>query len=239
MRTLAIALQPLDNASMRAPHGAQRWLATVLVGLLLAASGSAQGVEDLSAELEGHPIRGWVAGPEGGRPVLLLHGAKFSSSTWGQLGTLERLGEAGYRVVAVDVPGFGRSPNWDFDPDALLANLLPVLGLQKPVVVAPSMSARMAFPLILEHPERVAGFVAIAPTGSPHYGPLLAGSAVPALIVWGERDRVLPVAQAARLAARFDTATVVILPAARHAAYIDQSERFHLALLEFLAALGD
>lgn len=237
MRPLAPAPQALDNASMRARSGAHGWLAAVLLALSLAASVSAEEVQELTAELEGHPIRGLVAGPEGGRPVLLLHGAKFSSSTWEKLGTLESLAGAGYRVLAIDVPGFGRSPSWDVDPEVLLANLLPVLGLQKPVVVAPSMSGRVAFPLILQHPERVAGFVAIAPAASKHYAPLLAGSAVPTLVVWGERDRVLPVAQAETLAASFDDATVVILPAARHPAYLDQSERFHKALLKFLAGL--
>ena len=109
--------------------------------------------------------------------------------------------------------------------------------MQKPVILAPSMSGQLAFPLILRHPERVAGFVAIAPAGSQRYAPLLAGNAVPTLVVWGERDRVLPVAQAEKLAAGFDDATVVILPAARHPAYLDQSERFHQALLKFLAGL--
>ncbi len=239
MRTLAPAAQPLDNASMRARSGAHGWLATVLLALSLAASVSAKEVQELTAELEGHPIRGLVEGPEGGRPVLLLHGGKFSSLTWNKLGTLEKLAGAGYRGVAVDLPGFGRSPRWNFDPDAFLANLLPVLGLQKPVVVAPSMSGRVAFPLILRHPERVAGFVAIAPAGTLRYAPLLAGSAVPILVVWGERDQIVPIAQAEKLAAGFDDATVVILPAARHPAYLDQGERFHQALLKFLAGLDD
>ncbi len=237
MRALAPAAQPLDNAAMCALYGANRWLAAILVCLSRAAPVSAEEVRDVSAELEGHPVRGLAAGPEGGRPVLLLHGGRFSSATWRNLGTLEKLAAAGYRAVAVDIPGFGRSPRWDFDPDAFLANLLPVLGLRKPVVVAPSMSGRVAFPLILRHPERVAGFVAIAPVGSQRYAPLLAGSAVPTLVVWGERDRVIPVSQAEKLAAGFDDATVVILPAARHPAYLDQSERFHQALLKFLAGL--
>ena len=100
------------------------------------------------------------------------------------------------------------------------------------------MSGRVAFPLILRHPERVAGFVAIAPAGTPHYAPRLAGSAVPALVVWGERDRVFPVGQAKKLAAAFDDASVVILPGARHPAYLDRPERFHEALLAFLAGRG-
>ncbi len=238
MRALAPAAQPLDNVSRCALAAAHRWLAAILCSLL-AAPASAEEVRDVSAELEGHPVRGLAAGPESGRPVLLLHGGKFSSATWRNLGTLEKLAAAGYRAVAVDIPGFGRSPRWDFDQDVFLAKLLPVLGLQKPVVVAPSMSGRVAFPLILRHPERVTGFVAIAPVGSQRYAPLLAGSAVPTLVVWGERDKVLPVAQAEKLAAGFEDATVVILPAARHPVYLDQTVRFHGALLEFLAGLDD
>ncbi|MCH7709944.1 MAG: hypothetical protein IH884_15760, partial [Myxococcales bacterium] len=90
---------------MCARYGTHLWLAAILVGLSLAASVSAKEVQELTAELEGHPIRGLVAGPEGGRPVLLLHGAKFSSLTWKKLGTLERLAGAGDRRVAPHIPG--------------------------------------------------------------------------------------------------------------------------------------
>jgi len=199
----------------------------------------AEEVRDLRVELEGHPLHALVAGPGAGRSVLLLHGAKFDASTWRKLGTLEVLAGAGYRAIALDLPGFGRSPGWSFSPATLLAELLPVLGLERPVVVAPSMSGRVSFPLILRHPDRVAGFVGVAPAGTPGYAPRLSGSPVPALIVWGERDRVFPVAQAAKLAASFDDARVVVLPGAQHPAYLEQPVRFHEALLEFLGGLGD
>lgn len=37
--------------------------------------------------------------------VLLLHGIRFSSENWLNIGTLETLAKAGCRAVAVDLPG--------------------------------------------------------------------------------------------------------------------------------------
>ena len=38
-------------------------------------------------------------------PVLLLHGMRFKSQTWRDLGTIEFVGAMGHRVIAVDLPG--------------------------------------------------------------------------------------------------------------------------------------
>ena len=56
--------------------------------------------------------------------VLLLHGAKFSAETWRELGTLAVLVEAGYRVHALDLPGYGESPKCQTAPVAVIQAFL-------------------------------------------------------------------------------------------------------------------
>jgi abhydrolase domain-containing protein 14 len=195
-------------------------------------------VSDSWVELEGHRIHLLTAGPKTGRAVLLLHGGKFKAATWKALGTLDILADAGYRAVAIDLPGAGKSPGWKVDPQTFLADLLVPLDIGRPVVLSPSRSGNLSFPLILEHPEKVSGYVPIAPVGVKQYASKLKESPVPTLVVWGQKDQLFSPAMAKTLAASFKTAEVVILPKAKHPAYLDQPELFHEALLKFLAGLG-
>ncbi|MCH2188135.1 alpha/beta hydrolase, partial [Myxococcota bacterium] len=73
--------------------------------------------------------------------------------------------------------------------------------------------------------------------GAVGYAQKISNSAVPTLVIWGEKDSLMPVAQASTLAASFKNSEVLILPEARHPAYLDQPEKFHKALLQFIAGL--
>lgn len=190
-------------------------------------------------EFHGKPLFRITSGPADGRPILLLHGAAFDSGTWQKLGTIGVLANAGHRVIAVDLPGFGKSPARASDPSSFGVELLAHLGIDRVVVVSPSMSGSVSLPLVFHHPDRVAGYVPIAPVGSVEYAKKLKNSPVPALVVWGEKDRLFPPARAKALAESFEKAEVLILPGARHPAYLDQPEMFHEALLKFIAGLED
>ncbi len=214
----------------------------VLVFGLLAAAGSVQpgpgpGPEELWVEVNGARVHLLAQGPPGGRPVLLLHGARFDAGTWRELGTLEVLAREGYRAVAVDLPGFGASPGADVDPEAFLGRLLGALHLHRPVLVAPSMGGRFAFPLAVGRPGLLSGLVLVAPVGVAAHADRLARITVPTLVVWGSEDTVIPPAQADVLAGGIPGARKVILQGARHPCYLDRPGEFHRELLVFLADL--
>jgi len=181
----------------------------------------------------------WLeAGPADGMPVLLLHGAGFDSGTWRQLGTLERLAKEGFHAVALDLPGYGGSPALPPGSAFDLAVFIAAQKLAKPAVLSPSMSGRVALPLVTAHPEKIAGFVAVAPVDLPTYEGALRKLSLPTLILWGERDDVVPVEQAKVLHTWLKHSELVVLKGARHPCYLDRPDEFHAALIQFLRSLA-
>lgn len=176
-------------------------------------------------------------GPRSGQPVVLLHGAAFEAATWESLGTLALLAEAGHHVLAVDLPGYGRSQKSSFEPQTYLLPLLEALHVERPILVAPSMSGKFGLPMLDRHPERLRAFVGIAPVGIENHLETLKGNVVPTLLLWGDDDRVVPEALAKRLEARMPNARRVTLENAGHACYMRQTDRFHEELLKFLRQL--
>jgi pimeloyl-ACP methyl ester carboxylesterase len=134
-----------------------------------------------------------------GPAVLLLHGFAGCADDWRP--TIALLAEAGYRAVAVDCLGFGRSAKPADAPYSLeliaglYAGLIDRLGLGRPALLAHSMGGKYALATALLHPAAVGrlalvasdGFAAASPLtrlgGWPLLGPgLLWLSARPALV---------------------------------------------------------
>src|SRR6516162_10484876 len=109
-------------------------------------------IQSKSVEVDGAHVHYLLDGPEAGSPVVLLHGASFSAETWRERGTISLLAQAGYRVYAIDLPGYGKSAPGAGPPARWLAQLLDQLHIEKPVVVSPSMSGQFALPLVTGEP---------------------------------------------------------------------------------------
>ena len=173
--------------------------------------------------------------------VLLLHGAKFSSKTWADLGTLDAISREGGVAVAVDLPGYGMSPDVDIaftSPDTrgeFLVALVDALALERPLLVCPSMSGNFAFPLLRDSPKIVGGFLGIAPTGVHEFASEVKASLerlsppIPTLALYGSLD-TSNLADADVLSAAVSGEKVVFEDAG-HPAYLKDPERWHGLLI--------
>lgn len=166
--------------------------------------------------------------------ILLLHGAKFSAKTWQELRTLETLINSGYRVHALDMPGFGNSPKCEANPKEVLQGVIQQEGLDRPVLVGPSLGGAYCLSLYFAHPEMVSGLVLVGTVGVDTFRDRFQEIAVPSLLIWGGQDMVSPLDNAHFLQKEIPNSRLVILEGARHPCYLDQPERWHQELVGFL-----
>lgn len=112
-------------------------------------------------------------GPKSGVPIVMLHGASSNLKVMRPLA--ERLART-HRVILLDRPGHGWSTRESFSdstpqPQArMIAEALQKLGLGQAIVVAHSWSGALALRIALDHPDRVAGLVMLAPVAYPWPG---------------------------------------------------------------------
>jgi pimeloyl-ACP methyl ester carboxylesterase len=116
-----------------------------------------------------------------GPPVVLIHGYGDTADGWRRVvpGLLER-----HRVIALDVPPFGRSGQppakklLDFYKE-FFPRLFDELGLESATVIGHSLGGAIALHMALDHPERVDRLGLVAPAGlaksPPWWWQVLAG----------------------------------------------------------------
>jgi pimeloyl-ACP methyl ester carboxylesterase len=124
-------------------------------------------------EVEGARLHVVELGPPDAAPVVMLHGASSNLEVMRPLA--DRLAQD-HRVILIDRPGHGWSTRANFSdstpaPQArMISQALGTLGVGKAIVVAHSWSGALALRIALDHPERVAGLVMLAPVAYPWPG---------------------------------------------------------------------
>src|SRR5262245_13098814 len=110
-------------------------------------------------EVAGAKLHVVELGPQGGAPVVMLHGASSNLEVMRPLA--ERLSQT-HRVILLDRPGHGWSTRENFSdstpqPQArMISEALEKLGIGKAIVVAHSWSGARALRIARDHPDRVA-----------------------------------------------------------------------------------
>jgi 3-oxoadipate enol-lactonase len=96
-----------------------------------------------------------------GSPLLLLHAFPFDRRFWD--GVTSSLVSAGFRVIAPDLLGFGKSvceTTWSIDDQAdAVSKLLHSIKIPRAAVLGLSMGGYVALALTANHPEQVASLV--------------------------------------------------------------------------------
>jgi pimeloyl-ACP methyl ester carboxylesterase len=112
-----------------------------------------------------------------GRSVVLLHGKNFSAAYWKP--TIDALTQAGFRVIAPDQVGFGKSSkpaHYQYSFAGLAQNtreLLRSLAVQRSSVVGHSMGGMLATRYALMFQDAVDKLVLVNPIGLEDYGALV------------------------------------------------------------------
>ena len=168
--------------------------------------------------------------------VLLLHGAAYSSAVWSSISTIKVLSHQGFRTVAVDLPGYGESPPLpdDVTKDKFIDCVIAKFELDHPFIVAPSMSGEYAIPYVLEHFEKLAGFVPIAPVVADGIAPeRFKEVRLPTLILYGSLDKKGEEVSN-KVLSQIPQSTTISLSNAGHACYLDNPREFHFELVKFM-----
>lgn len=105
-------------------------------------------------------------GPRSGRPVVLVPGTAAWSGFW--LDTADKLGQAGYRAIAVDLPPFGyslRDPKSNYsraEQARRLSEMIAAMDLRDVALVGHSFGAGPVVETAMRYPQRLKGLAIVS-----------------------------------------------------------------------------
>ena len=148
------------------------------------------------------------------------------------------LADAGFRVVSVDMPGWGGSapvaPSVMLGPDAaaVTAEMVSRLGYETAVVMGKSWGGGVALSLALSRPGLVSRLILTAPAFTDLNA--LNSLKQPVLMAWAEDDPVIPYDTAAQITAAVPDMQFVSYPHGGHSAAQNNAVDFAERAVAFL-----
>lgn len=190
-------------------------------------------IQNKTIDINGCSINLLIAGDFSSPPLLFLHGKAFQAETWQELGTLQTAIDAGFSILALDLPGFGKSPQADTSSEVVINTVMQDENVEKAIIVGPSMSGKIGLEYSLKYPHKVAGLVLIGSVGVEENRAQLHNLPSNTLILWGENDQISDPANGRLLKEKIEGSKLVVFQGATHPCYLEQPELWHQTLLNF------
>ena len=116
-----------------------------------------------------------MAGPKDAAPLVLIHGLGATKASW--LTIVPELAER-YRVIAIDLPGYGASskPLGSYSAKWFakhVVGLLDTLGIERAFLAGNSMGGRITMETAMSHPDRVESIACLCPAAAFTHRPAL------------------------------------------------------------------
>lgn len=194
-------------------------------------------MKEQTAVIGNAPIRYLETGSKGNQTILLLHGATFRAELWKNLGTMKFLAKNSYHVISADLPKHGKSGNPKISKDEFLKTFIQHTNLNNPVVLGHSFAGSYIWPYLIEDRDSSAAAILVAPTHIKEYLPQLSSITKPILIIWGEKDEMIPVQQAFLLNKMLPNSRLKILKGEQHECYVNSKIEFHSIIFDFLTGV--
>lgn len=177
--------------------------------------------------------------------VLFLHGMKFSSKTWYDIGTLQLVAAMGLNAVAVDLPGWAQSKESklkSYQYAHFIEQFIKQEKLGRPLIVSPSMSGGYAIPFMMEPEpstchERMRAYIPLAPVKTELFKDSeYHRCEIPVMIVYGTKDKTLGLTSVGHLR-NMPNSEIFPMEGAGHANYEERPDEWNHLLYNFLLAL--
>lgn len=179
-------------------------------------------MRDIFIEITGTTVYGKTAGDPDKPLILALHGwsQRNGWQTWEPL--IDPLAEAGYYVVSIDIPGWGKSPAIDPAPltgpnaEKVVLELIEGLKRDSAVLMGKSWGGGIAVKLAVDKPNRVSHLILTAP--ALRNFDQLKSLRQPVLLAWAEDDPVIPFSYAERFISYVPQTIFISYPTGGHSA---------------------
>lgn len=189
---------------------------------------------DKFVNYEGSKIQYSISGTENnGDWVVLLHGKRFTADDWKNSGLLDTLAHSGFKIIALNLPGYGHSETLKSDKSYadFLAGFMQQLGINLFHLIGPSFSGEISIQFAIQYSSMLKTLVIIDSINVDQYEQMLPSISTKTLIVWGKNDEIAYYQHALTLQEKLPSSTLYTFEGLGHTCYFDNMPTFSKVLL--------